>query len=551
MGLSGWAKTCHIYANMNLIACANPDHHSRVTVTQAHIDQGVCVPGARLKDKRPVRKGTAEIIGLMQPFKRAACECERSACKEAWTWNRPGTFQSEYVQAPNLFKGVGSCKLEDTPRRVMPISFRLTAGELKVLHARFPNWHFVIEGTSGHDHPISHATTQVVAWELMHSLRPGKSYLDLHGNPTANERLAPEGVTVDTYVSLASAKDYLRMKTKWGPEMKGNRRRYTKGGIISNRWHNTPDSAIAENRDGFLSIHTGYYYKPEEVLSVLKKSPDATFTMIMHKFDGKDGSFNEGELVWSKETKGNDDTAVVTQVNARTGETYRHPDNAFWFKNTSWTNVTPSDAHLPGPAKEEMRALSWTLGQCCEGVYKVTVVAMPAYAAYLDEAKDSWRPDEGVLAKWGGVDLDVGQERVFMPLPTKAEALFDELRKKMNHQQRTQKKFAAHVQTCNQKAQLYEQTNGLKLNSKELSAIQVASFWVDFAHDLRTDGKLVVDGEWAVQSYGALLTGQSLRLHSNKVDAALTVVHALVSSNDRKAAAVRFLDFLRTARSQL
>jgi len=119
----------------------------------------------------------------------------------------------------------------------------------------------------------------------------------------------------------------------------------------------------------------------------------------------------------------------------------------------------------------------------------------------------------------------------------------------MNHQQRTQKKFAAHVQTCVQKAQLYEQTRNLQLTARELSAIQVASFWVDFAHDLRTDGALVIDGEWAVSSYSALITGASLRMRSNRIDAALEIITSMANSADKKSATIKFLDFIRAKRS--
>lgn len=549
-GLSGWAKTCAIYANLNLIPCADPDHYNRVQVTQAHIDQHLCVPGARLRDRRPVRKPNAEIIGLMVPYKRARCECERSACKDAWGSNKPGVFQSEYVQRPNLFKGVGKLDPEQQPRRVMPLGFRLAKREFDILHERFGNWFFVSEGSGGHDHPISHATTQVVAWELVNSLKPGKSYLDLHGNPTSNEWLRPSGVTLDTYVSLASAKDYLRKNTKWGPELDGQRRRYTIGPIISNRWHQTADSSIAENRDGFLSVHTGYYYQPAEVLSVLKKSPNATMTMVMHRFVGRDGSFNNDELKWVKETVG--DREQVTQTNVATGERYVHPDNAFWFNRTSWTDVSMLDAHdRTGPDYEAPRALTWTLGQCCEGVYKVTVTSMPAYAAYLDEVTtDAPAPDDTIL-HWGGCDIEVGESTYFIPLPSKSKDLFDELRKKMNHQQRTEKKFAAHNQTCQQKAQLYDQKHGLKLTAKELSKLTVASFWVDFAHDLHNNTKLVVDADWAAASYSAVVTGATLKKTSNKVDAVLGLMSGIMKAGDTKSMATVLIDSLRSARTNL
>jgi len=311
----------------------------------------------------------------------------------------------------------------------MPLAFRISPKALDLLHKRFPNWYFVMEGTGGHDHPISHATTQVVAWELINTLKAGKSYLDLHGNPSSNERFAPNGVTLDTYVSLASPKDYLRMRTKWGSQTVGGRKRYHLGGIISNRWSQSDDAHVARNRDGFLSVHTGYYYTPAEVLEVLKVSPEATLTMIMHRFVGKSGSLNDGELQWKKESvEGRTDE--VTQVNTGTGETYRHPDNNMWFDKSTWTDVSAFAAHTRDAEYDAPRALTWTLGMCCEGVYKVTVCALPAHAAYLDETVSSWKPEAGAITKWGGVDIEVGETVAFIELPGKAEALFDDLRKK-------------------------------------------------------------------------------------------------------------------------
>lgn len=563
-GLTNWEKTIMIKFKDGSINCKDSRHFRR---------DYPMVNGAKSKYAVPVRHDLLHILSLMTPKKESACPCERDACREAWEWNEVGTLQTEYVVKGNYFKGIGTPSADRAVKPVCPVPFRLTESQFKQLSVKYPDWMFVQTGYQGHDHAVSHASTDIDTFNLKTKLRG--NVLDLHGNPTANERSNKKKgakCKVDTYVNLVTPKDHIRAKTKWGPQFDAAGRP---------RWHTGPYirdaevhmAALLADKDHIISVHSGYYYQNGEILSLLRGAKrDCKMSMLMHRFKGDKGSFNDGELTW--ERRGND----IVQTNARTGETYTQPCNERWFKSGSWTDVSRENAcrkvEAPyiAPAYEyllsdeqlrnngelvdneqydAMRGLAWTINETSRDTFVVTVVGIPAHAHYNDPCTVPV-VDNAVasIQETGCVVLDLGTP-VSIPIRSEHAVLFDELRTGMVAVPRTEAKYKSHVNTVKAKAKSYFVENKVPSvpDSDSISNLIEASFWVDFRRDCATCSTLHVSAQWMVHQHDLALAGKSLATARNAAGVVLDVIgHALraKSGRDTSAAVIESLRLLNS-----
>lgn len=430
----------------------------------------VCLPSVDILDKMPIGKD-------------AACDCERRACREAWSWNRPGVYENDWVQPGSYHKGYGKYEPSHQPRKVMPLRFNLTKEQISFLHDRHPGWLFVSVDGQMHDHPISHATTQVATYNLLHSLPAGR-YLDLHGNPTSNERFNEEQhkVRVDTLVNIESSKDVLRSRTKWGPEFKkdGKTPRYVKS-ALRDVVRDKPD--VVSSVDGLLSVHTLYYYHPHELPELIAASRGKTMTAIMHRFVGESGTLNNGEQSWKRITSPTGASQIV-QTNAITGETYTHPDNERWFENFSYAPVRGFEAagHL-----DDVTGLVWDANLCANGTYRLCVTSCTVREAMLDtsykEPVHSRPPavnSDKYVAKYNKVQISTLQGSEEVVIPSAFVPVFTELRLKMlGAATRDVKKYVAHSQYAALKLKGVMKEAACVDDVQTCYDIVYASFWVD------------------------------------------------------------------------
>jgi hypothetical protein len=429
------------------------------------------------------------LLSLMQPFTDAKCDCERKACEQAWTSSSPGCFQTEWVNPGAYRKGIklGSEFNRDMPaKRVFPLRFALSQAETKTMHERYPQWIFVSVGSDNHDHPVAHACTQINTFLTLEGLKAGR-YLDLHGNPTSNERFnglrgQKKRVTIDTVVQLATAKDYIRKATKWGPAVsdKGVTR------YIESDIRDLPSKHAAQMAlyDGLLSFHTLYYYREMgQLAKLLNSTKGKILTAIIHKFDGTKGNLNKGEQEWVKEVKSGIPT--ITQTNVHTGETYEHPSPDIWFNSKAWAPMFIEDEDLDAPA------LAWTMNRQCDDSYIVTIVAVPKRAAILDPtcALDLHdvvavnRPKTNspqVVKERQTVVFDLHGEKIETVVEPSHFKLFDEMRKRANLlTRRDEKAFKSFGALWLVRSKSLMVAESIEIDSEQLANLIIASYWVD------------------------------------------------------------------------
>jgi hypothetical protein len=441
--------------------------------------------------KVPKRIAAADLISAMPLGGDARCDCERTACKEAWSWNRPGVFETDWVQPGSYHRGWGKYDPASTPRRVMPIDFNLKKDQVTYLHERNPGWLFVTVGTNFHDHPVAHAQTQVATFNLFHSLKAGR-YLDLHGNPAHCDRLNAE-LKDKTFIAMCnveSSDDVVRKRTKWGPKQSNGHSRWLESALrdISS----APDGCSAERAsnaaelakcDGLTSVHTLYYYSPDELAHVINATKGKMMVAMMHRFVGEKGTMNNGEQTWRRYT---DETgrSMIEQTNVLTNKKYVHVDNERWFQNYSWSPQRGEDVagHL-----DDETALVWDSNILADGVFVLRITTATVREALLDTTwvapKKLAAPavnSSAFIAKYAQVVIPTlagPDERI--PIPPAYQALFNELRLKMvGSIDRDTAKYKAHAQYCAIK------TKGV-MAVQNVDDVQViydlvyASFWVD------------------------------------------------------------------------
>lgn len=435
-------------------------------------------------------KNHREILKLMSPGK-AKCSCEKAACRWAWTgnWNYKGMYQTEYVPEGLEQKGIGEVTAGFPAKKMFPLDFGLTPKEFKFLNERFSEWFFVCNSSGSHDHPVAHTSTKIASRRLFDRLERGtvdnpKVYIDLHGNPCANEAFMKRtpGIVIITFVELITPKDYVRAATKWGPEFddEGNRRYWTTHIRDIPRDHPRWGEII----DGIVSIHTTYYYDAGEVIALLKWARKAKWHALMHKFDGASGSLNMGEQVWVKTPSGSQ--TLVTQTNKKSGEAYQHPDNTWWYNHDSYAQGEDG--------------MAWTMNLACDETFKFTITYCPGVACRMStkcvqiaplmpvkkhSTAKAMSQDEIAITNTVVVQLYGATSR--MDIEPHLVPFFGEMRTTCINKPRNVKNFNDHVSRCKIRAKSLMTSAGVEITAQQLSDFARFSFFIDFEDQYGAD----------------------------------------------------------------
>jgi hypothetical protein len=468
-------RTVRIMYNDGRLDCGN-ERHYRLTSK----------PGDQYKT--PTSLPPKEIVEAMKIGVDAQCACERKAIKEAWGWNRAGVFETEWVTPGAFHKGYGKYEPSFTPRRVMPLHFNPTKADVEHLHAKHPGWLFVAVSGGLHDHGVAHATAQIGSYNLLHGLPRGR-WLDLHGNPTANEAFNAEsnGRTMETLVNIESSKDVLRSRTKWGQEKAGNRTRYHVGAL---RDLHRDKRELLESVEGCVSIHTLYYYEPSEIPAFLSLTKNKTMWAMLHRFEGESGTMNNGEQTWKRIRRPNTQD-WIEQTNVKTKEVYTHPDPEKWFTNHSWTPCRDLGRLAEDGTYNQENSLAWDGTLCADGTYMVTITTCTPKQALLDASYKApietavVKNSEEYVERYGSVQLNVGIGMETVVIPPSCVELFRESRRRMIGSTRNTDKYRSHCQYVATKSKSIVSGDANIHDIQAVYDVAFASFWVDAGKEQR------------------------------------------------------------------
>jgi len=410
----------------------------------------------------------------------------------------------------------------------MPTPFRLTDEQAKVLRERFPDWLFIQTSSQGHDHPVSHCTTMIATHEMIKALPSGTRaaptiYLDLHGNPKANARMCPANGTkrIITVVNCESPRDFLRLRTKWGPQFVNGQQMYIICGI---RDLARDHADLLATVDCILSFHTIYYYDMEEIVNTIAATKGKLMRAVLHRHKEESGYLNNKELSWTKEraTRDADSLLSVRQTNVKTGESYVHPDSEKWFVKALWSPHKDMVAALQHPDRED--CLTWTTNACCDGTFNITATCVPSRVCAMDtlgahdskpttakpNSPTSIRRTNKVSFKVLNVDheIDVIDDHI---------DLFDECRKNAHNKPRDDTNFRSHVNFVKVKCRSVMGPN-VTLDIHQMRDIALGSFWVDFEHDVTVHSGSSFFARTLAGQHNAMLRGKSFFTSEGVVD---------------------------------
>lgn len=437
------------------------------------------------------------ILNMMAPGP-AKCLCERRACQWAWdsNWNHKGMYTTQWVLEGLEQKGIPTGKDKEPSRngakRVWPMYHSVDEATMKSLIRRFPEWHFISANSASHDHPLAHYSTKIASERLMEKLPKGtpenpKVYIDLNGNPASNAAFMRRhpGISIVTLVECINPKDFINKATKWGPSedpVSGQRLWYDDvhirdvprelagmGGVVS----------------GFISMHTTYYYDPQEICALLEWAPGSVYYASMHQFRGMEGTLNNGEQKWEKFPSSFG--MQVTQRNVKTGEAYDHPDNAWWYEH---------DSRICRDS-----AFGWTMGELCEETFFFMATNVPiAQARMSSKCYDNKQPASPIasgkaqsksdmLAK-RTVVVDLYGATISAPIAPAHVDLFDKMRTTLIGKPRGPKEYKDHVARCKVAKGSVMADDHVEIQAQQLADLARLSFMIDFEDNYSHDSSM-------------------------------------------------------------
>lgn len=441
------------------------------------------------------RKPLYDLYDMMMPQQVAKCSCLKSACEAQWNRNFHGAYTTTAISPGSYTKGL-DCP-GSVPKKVYSVPFTLKPDALKYLISRFPEWFFVCRFAGSHDHPIAHISTRIAGERIMDKLRRGTAanplvYVDLNGNPGANESymLRNPGLIIHTAVEAVTPKDYVRQVIKWGPQFKADG---------SARWHQISvrdigyaiaGPFVGMKIDGFISIHTTYYYDNAEIVRMLSAYRCPLYS-AMHRFELNCGEMNNGEMRYDKRIRGT--TSSVYQTNVATGGTYYHPDNSVWFDCDSFT--VGDDG------------VGWDANLLCDETFIFTIVYCPAVQCHMSEKclthagvlpTTELRSDPSHSAQSQSSIMATNEVRVNLcgvtstcPISSHHVNFFGAMRTAMIGKSRTTKQLADHISRCKIQAADKTKNRGMLIECQQLDSIARQSFWIDFADQHGADRLMI------------------------------------------------------------
>lgn len=490
------------------LAAANADGRLGCSIEAHHREYHWTDPTTQRRFTDVQRKPLYDLYDMMMPQQSAKCPCLKAACEAQWNRNFHGAYTTTAISPGSYTKGLDSAGA--VPRKVYSLPYSLKPDVLKYLISRFPEWFFVCRFARAHDHPIAHTSTRIAGERIMDKLVRGTAdepcvYVDLNGNPGANESYMARnpGVKIITIVEAVTPKDYVGMVVKWGPRLNA-------AGLP--RWHmmsvrdigfNLVGPLVGVKVHGFISIHTTYYYDKAEIATLLRVF-DCPMFSAMHRFQGMQGTLNNGEQQFEKRVCGTRTT--VYQTNVSTGATYFHPDNSMWFDHDSFT-VGPD-------------GVGWDANLLCDETFVFTVVYCPAVQCLMSEKclahvgvirTTELDPDPGHTAQSQAQIAASNEVRVSLcgvsstvPIASSHVAFFGSMRTAVIGRARNPRQYADHVSRCKIQAADKVKNKGLIIDAQQLDTIARYSFWIDFADQHGAD-KLMVG-----QSYAKVIAADAL-----------------------------------------
>jgi hypothetical protein len=254
---------------------------------------------------------------------------------------------------------------------IVRVPYALDTATISVLRRLWPGCFFVSSGHGNHDHPISHACTQVAVRNCQRMFPPGARILDVYGSPKAAEsynwsqQKAKFPKRMDVLVDLFNDMDFIREANKWGPVFQeyptieeacqhlDDPPRYFTGTL------DEVATSKLQQYDHFLLNHTLYYVDREQLLRNMVRGQVKKTLATVLKHDKKDGFLNGGEQRYSVRGE------FVKQTNVSTNTTYFHRNITEWVfaERKSWSSV-----ELPG------KGLTWECHKQCDDNWVVEIV---------------------------------------------------------------------------------------------------------------------------------------------------------------------------------
>jgi len=240
------------------------------------------------------------------------------------------------------------------------MDYTLNPEQLTALSKRFPTIEFVSTGFAGHDHPVAHTSYQLVWQQVLNKLPANCKAADICGNPSHAERFnrptSKAAPHIDVFCKVMCAKDAVRAKTRWGPKTGRNGTRWEEMSLYD-MYRNEENINRFKGYDVFLMNHVIYYYTMGEIVKLLKMNPESVLYATLHKLPGMSGFVNCGEQEYVKDSM----TGAVKMWNVETGESYKHPDPAIWFRNFEYA--------------DENGAIAWTINKGCDDSFILTITS--------------------------------------------------------------------------------------------------------------------------------------------------------------------------------
>jgi len=292
------------------------------------------------------------------------------------------------------------------------------------------------------------------------------------------------GITILTLVECITPKDFINRATKWGPmtDDQGNRLWFDDVHV-----RDVPRELAGYGKtiSGFISIHTAYYYDPKEIAALLEWAPGSVFYASMHRFSTMEGKINGGEQEWAKHP-----TSFglrVNQWNVKTGESYEHPDNAWWFEH---------DSRICGDT-----SFGWTMGELCEETYFFMATGLPTVQARMSsKCFDNKVPDKPVstgtaqskqaMLAAREVQVSLYGATVVAPIAPAHVDLFDKVRTSLIGKSRGPKQYEDHVSRCKVAASGMMADKGVAIEAQQLAELARLSFMIDFEDNYSSDSTM-------------------------------------------------------------
>jgi len=460
--------------NRGAVECILPNHHK--------FEYFPATDGSGQTWSRVVRKDVRVLYDSMMPGESAKCACLKSACEAQWGRNFHGRRTTCAIAPGSYTKGLE--KDNATPKKVFTQKYTLDKEQFNYLSTTFPDWHFVSRGQQTHDHPIAHTSTRIAAERLLDDLPRGtaaepKVYVDLNGNPSANEAYCARntGIDIITIVTLITPRDYVRCATKWGPRMGPTGPRWFEAYITD--LVQAPWTLALKGVNGFISINTAYYYNKSEICDLLQVYRCPLYA-LMHRFTGYYGCINNGEQQYRVFRQGQLDQVI--QTNTKTGEAYEHPNNNFWFEHDSLTVGQHGfgwDSHLVTPEIFKFIAVYCPAVQCnmsprCMNMAGLNDVVLPDTTVSRPSAMS-----QQDIARSRTVVVELGTTKCAFEIEPQLVPFFGEMRKAVMHRARTAPQFADHVARCKIRSKSLMTDLKLDIDVQRLADIALASFFID------------------------------------------------------------------------